>query len=208
MAVKAKLQVVLKADDTVVAESADATLWQKVLLVINKGAQAVSGDGGAEALEEGEVDEQVLLEVKGEADAGIRRFAREVGVDVPALTGACSPSAEAPYLHLDVRCWEALKKNTPERGADAISPIVLAATLLALWSRAANLGTPTQAQAQAVLETIHLRDSNPSRAIKGCDWLQSRARGTIVLNPAQASGALRVVKAYCTKKRPVIEKEK
>jgi hypothetical protein len=49
-----------------------------------------------------------------------------------------------------------------------------------------GLRNPTQAQAQAVLNTINIRDKNASIGIRGAGWLQSRPGGEIVLNPAQS----------------------
>lgn len=37
MSFKAELKVILKADDTVVAESVDPSLWQNILVAINNG---------------------------------------------------------------------------------------------------------------------------------------------------------------------------
>src|SRR5262249_21858587 len=51
-----------------------------------------------------------------------------------------------------------------------ITPIAASATLLAFWFREAGLGNATQSQAQAVLDTIGIRDQNPSRGIKNSDW--------------------------------------
>jgi len=50
------------------------------------------------------------------ATGGVARFAQSIGVTHEALQGALAPSAEAPYLHLDARCWEAMKKALGQRG--------------------------------------------------------------------------------------------
>jgi hypothetical protein len=106
---------------------------------------------------------------------------------------------EAPFMHLDPHCWEEMKKHVPQRGSIAIAPIVAAATLLALWFRAASLGNLTQAQAKQVLGTIHLTDPNASRSLKNTSWLQGRPGGQIVLNPAEISKAVKLAKCFCTK---------
>jgi hypothetical protein len=92
-----------------------------------------------------------------------------------------------------------MRSQLPKTGATAITPIAASATLLALWFREAGLGNATQSQAQAVLDTIGIRDQNPSRGIKNSDWLQRRARGQIVLNPAAISKATLLAKCFCSK---------
>lgn len=195
--VKAKLKVVLQADEAVVAESEDAGLWQRVLLAINKGS-----------------DEDSLVQVaprerqdnppREEADflsanaSEVARFARLVGVSVDDIQGACAPSKTSPYLTIDMHCWETMKEQTPARGIGSISPMAVAATLLALWMQAAKLGAATQGEAQKVLATINLRDANAGRSIQASEWLQGRAGGVIVLNPARAKRALAIAKAFCT----------
>jgi len=195
MVVKAALRLVLMADDTVVAESEDAGLWQKVLVAVN-GGQTVAPLAGPQP------------EAPGlDGDVFVVQFAQEIGVEPAQLRGACDPRTEAPYLNLDTRSWEALKRNTPARGRGAVSPMALAATMLALWFRAAKLGTPTQAQARAVLGTLGVEDKNPSRAIRLSDWLQARPGGVIALNPAQITHATQVARAFCLKQAPNGRKE-
>src|SRR6266700_3559688 len=138
MAVKAALRLVLMADETVVAESEDGALWQKVLFAINSGRP--TPELGAVAAEEAPAPGDGL-----ESDVAVAKFAQDIGVSVTEIKGACDPRIEPPYLTLDPRYWEALKRNTPARGRGAISPMALAATLIALWFRAAKRGTPTQA---------------------------------------------------------------
>jgi hypothetical protein len=198
--VKANLSVILKADDVVVAEVNDAALWQRILAVINGGqftlepaaqnrnagsanplAEATSGNPGAPA------------------GAPLDRLAAQLGVAPAVVEGACSPTMDAPYLQLDLHCWEAMKRKVPERGPGSVSPVNLAATLLALWFRSAGLGNPTQSQALAVLGTIGVSDKNPSRSIKNTSSLQGRPGGQIVLNPAAVSLAVRLARCFCTK---------
>ncbi len=199
--VKAKLRVVLQADDTVVAESEDARLWQQVLLAINKGA---GGDpppfddhrpSGAVTTAHMRRDHVAALAEAGDL---VGRFAHNIGLDVSLVEGACAPSITAPYLTLDLHCWDTMKSQTAARGPDAIGAIAIAATLLALWKRAANLGNATQAEAQKVLATIDLRDPNATRTIKNSEWLQSRAGGVVVINPAKAKRAAAITRAFCT----------
>lgn len=137
-----------------------------------------------------------------ESDVAVARFAQDIGVSVRDIKGACDPRTDVPYLTLDPRYWEALKRNTPARGRGAISPMALAATLIALWFRAAKLGTPTQAQAKAVLDTMDQEDKNPSRAIKISDWLQQKPGGGIALNPARITRAVQLARAFCLQQAP------
>lgn len=201
--VKAKLRIVLTADDTVVAEAEDPVLWQRVLVAINaKGAErdsinvAQSNSSGIAG---------AANEFGGGADSSlaamecVNKFAGLLGLDVETVVGSCAPSMEAPYLHLDPHCWEAMKKQTGERGRNSMSPIALASTLLALWFRAANLGNATQKAAQVVLGTLGLRDQNASRGLQGSDWLQTRSGGVVIVNPAKNSKALLIAKSYCSK---------
>lgn len=198
--VKATLKVVLQANDTVVAESEDPVLWQRVLHAINKGM----GDGNEFLLGNEEKPSNIqkgTQQQKHHSDSGtedeIGRFAEFLGVSVEELVGACAPSKESPYLTLDMHCWNSLKEQTPPRGLGSVSPMALAGTLLALWMQVAKLGTATQAEAQKVLKTINLRDTNAARSIKGTDWLQGRSGGVIVINPARTKKAVAVARAFC-----------
>lgn len=195
MSIRAKLKIVLQADETVVAESDDAALWQKILVAINSGSTDFAGSTtGAIA-----PNPTPIAPDGGSPSDPLGKFAAELGLSREEVQGACSPLLEAPYLHLDVHCWEAMKKQTPERGPAAYSAMAVSATLLALWFRASGLGSPTQAQAQGVLGTIGVRDQNPSRGIERSEWLQSRPGGTIVLNPAKISQATTLAKSFCSK---------
>lgn len=200
MSVKAKLKVILQADETIVAETEDSVLWQKILLAINQGG-GENFNGGGQALDFGDPAKDAAAESATPAASGdtVNKFAQQVGVPREIVEGACAPSATEPYLHLDIHCWGQMKSQTPERGPTAYSPIAIAATLLTLWFRAAGLGNPTQSQAQAVLGTINVQDRNPSRGIQRSEWLQARTGGALVLNPAQASRAMAIAKSFCTK---------
>jgi hypothetical protein len=128
-------------------------------------------------------------------------FAAELDVTEEELTGACGPEVEPPYIHLDQRYWEALRKQTGSRGIDAVAPVVLAATLLAIWFKHGVGGSPTVRQCQEVLSTIGLRDQNAARSLNNAEWLQAR-NGSVQINPARWSQAVRIAKAYCVKKSP------
>jgi hypothetical protein len=197
MTVKAKLQVLLKADDVEVAHSEDAGLWQSVLLAITanrplsdtdharqRSAQEVGGSGG-----EG-----------GPSSSGpLMKMAGALGIDAQLLTGACNPTVDAPFITLDAHRYEAMRRSLPARGTKSISNIQLAGTLLALWFYYAGLGNVSQAQAQAVLGPLGVRDPNPGRGIANAEWLQTRAGGQFALNPAEISTATTIVRSFCKK---------
>lgn len=192
MSLKAKLQVKLLANDVVVAESEDEHLWRRVLAAI-QGVDTLEDPGGRKEKDRGESKGQA-----GRPSGGVEAFAKQLGISVDELEGACAPDTDPPYLHLDARCWEEFKKNTPSRGRNSVAAISLATTLLALWFKHAGIDERlTQAQAKAVLETIGLREPNPSRSIKNAEWLQSRTGG-ILINPVRLSRAIDVAKAYCS----------
>lgn len=187
----AKLTLVLKADDTVVAESDDIRLWRHVLGLVQ----------GSPLQGEDEVSEKNEDEGNTNADSDVLRFAKSLGVTVNVLEGALSPSKEAPYFNLNHHHWEAFKKNFPPRGKGALNPIGLAATLLVLWFKEAKIDVAvTQALAASVLKTISVSDGNPSRGIKNTQWLKARGGGTIAINPAEISKAQAAATAFCEKK--------
>lgn len=192
MAVKAKLMVRLLANDVVVAESENDVLWRRVLSEMQGGTSLPIDDdviGEERELEGGG-------EARGRRGAGTTGLAKELGVKIADLDGACTPENKEPFIHLDERCWEAFKKNTPARGPKAVAPIQLAGTLLCLWFKQANIDDgPSLAQAQAVLGTIGERDNNASRAIKNCEWLQTRG-GKLRINASRHSRAIHIAKAY------------
>lgn len=196
-AVKAKLTVILKADEVVVAEVEDPVLWQHALTVIHGGKPEPRTNLGVVGAAEKPQKPNGAGAAEGEGPLGI--MAEQLGLEPAVLQGACSPQAEAPYMHLDAHCWEEMKQQLPSRGALAVAPIVAATTLLALWFQKASLGNPTQAQAKAVLATINISDPNASRSIQNASWLQSRAGGQVVLNPAEISKAVKLAKCFCSK---------
>lgn len=197
-AVKATLTVILKANDVVVAEVEDPVLWQRVLTVIHGGRVEPGTDlGAARTADKLEVPTQDARTGGGAGPLGL--MAEQLGLELALLQGACSPQAEAPHMHLDPHCWEEMKRQLPSRGPITVAPIVAATTLLSLWFQKAGLGNPTQAQAKAVLATINITDPNASRSIQNASWLQSRAGGQVVLNPAEISKAVKLAKCFCTK---------
>ena len=197
MASKAKLTIVLKADDTVVAEIEDANLWQRVLGIINRG-----GSGDLDAKPDIDPLQNGRDDAASSNEESIAKFAKRLGSTVEVVKGSLSPSKEPPYIDLNSHNWEAFKKNLPKRGPGAVSPIGLAGTALALWVKEARLDVSvTQALAAAVLDTIDIKDPNPSRGIKNTKWLQARAGGAIIVNPAEISKAQDVVNSYCSKKK-------
>lgn len=200
MASNAKLSVVLKADEKVVAQSDDAALWQRVFGVIH-GTSNIELVGSVISGKREHGDQQEETGEIPPIDKVVARFAKSLGLTEAVVQGALSPSMEAPYLQLAPHNWEAFKKNIPKRGTGSISHIGFAGTALALWIKEAKVEVPaTQALATKVLDTIGARDPNPSRGIKNTVWLLPRAGGTILVNPAEISQAQKIVKAYCLKK--------
>ena len=200
--VKAALSIILKANDVVVAEVEDASLWQQVLSAIHNGTSnlagkqgAVGGTGTGAAQDAAKI---VGTAVGAPGSEPIELLAQQLGVDRPKVEGACSPTTTQPYMHLDAHCWEEMKRQMPQRGTTAIAAAVVSATLLLLWFKKADLGNVTQAQALAVLATINATDKNPSRSISNASWLQARP-GQIVLNPAEISKAVKLAACFCTK---------
>ena len=192
--IKADLRIRLYAGDMLVAEADDPGLWQRVLATITT-SESPHDDR----------DKSAPLNVSGtggESDA-FTRFAKELKLPNQTVQGALAPSTDPPFLHLDARTWEAFKKNFPARGTKAVAAPVFALTALALWFQSMATSPPTTAQAQAVLRTINVRGSNPTRSITNCEWLQQRGEN-VILNPAEISKAVKVVRAYCTK-QPLAE---
>jgi hypothetical protein len=201
MAVTAKLSLTLFADDLLVAESEDQQLWRRVFGAIQTDKPETLPDDEGEEVGDSAGETKKRKSV-GSAPGPLQAFAEELGVDVKDLVGACSPSSTTPFIELDQRYWEALRKNTGSRGRDAIAPVTLAGTLLALWFKHSSFSAnPTVQQCQDVLATINLRDQNAARSLKNAEWLQTR-NGGVVINPAQWSQAVRVAKGYCLKQAP------
>jgi hypothetical protein len=200
--VKAALTVILKANDVIVAEIEDAGLWQQILTAIHSGSSSLLGkvdaqySSGKTTLEK--ADQPNVEPTPEPRSAPIDALALQLSISKEQILGACSPTTDSPFLRLDAHCWEVMKKQLPKRGKAAIAPIVAAATLLVLWFQKANIGSPTQSQALAVLDTINITDPNASRSIRNASWLQVRP-GQVVLNPAEISKAVKLATCFCTK---------
>ena len=192
MALKARLTMILKANDVVIAESDDPQIWQAAF-------QAIQGDASAlgPAVEE---DAQVEW-VPEEERVAIKALAKELRVEVSDLMAACHPRPIPPYIFLSKYHWEAFKRNTPERGRNAVSNAVLALTLLLLWGEKTHIERVTTRDGYAVLRAISARDEHASRAIENCPWLQTGGGG-IHLNPEAISEAIAVARAFCLKQVP------
>jgi hypothetical protein len=189
---KAKLRVILMADTVTVAEVENPSLWQRILSEIQGSGPLPEQPRQPHA---GDVPQSGASVQNGAAL--IERFAQRTQIDRSTLEGAIAPSTDPPYLTLDIHCWERMKKQLAGTGASSIAALAVSATLLALWCREAGLETPTQSQAQAVLQTIGVEDKNASRAIRNTNWLQGRPGGQILINPAQNSRALLMAKCFC-----------
>lgn len=187
-------EIKLYVKDEEVASSKDLGLWQAVFSAINQGG-GIKSDPIVKDFNN-KIDDKGKVESK---DKAIDDFANIIGIDKEALEGACGPSKESPYIHLDEQYWEALKRNTPVRGRGSISSSVLCATLLTLWFKYAHLGKPSLDEVTKAEKTINIEDKNFIRSLHACKWLQIRNE-KVVINPAEISNAIKLCKAYCTKK--------
>jgi hypothetical protein len=178
-----------------VAESTDVKLWQAVFAAISRSSEEGS------VVSSGLLFDGLLTDA-GQIDDPVVKLAKEIGIDVSTLRGACDTRKAEPYLHLDMHCWGEWRKNVPERGPTAVSTTAIAATLLCLWFRSAGLGNPTLQQSLKVLSNIGAKGNNPSRSVKKCSWLQPRGGQTLQLNPAAIERAVEVAKAFCEKRPP------
>lgn len=191
------LIVKLFVGDVLVDQSTDVSLWQRVLAEI-KGIESPKGeiDGPTKG---GNTRKPARAGIEGAVDA----FAEAIGVTVEELEGGLDPQPSAPFISLDGRSWEALKKNTPSRGQGSVSQTVLAATALALWQKQQDIGDVTISAIKAVMATIDLDDANINRSIANCDWLQLKG-ARVVLNPSRLTSAGRVLRAYC-RREPLLD---
>ncbi|MCK5828614.1 hypothetical protein KAH43_08850 [Candidatus Bipolaricaulota bacterium] len=195
MAIKARLRLILTADDVVVAESDDARIWQAAF-------QAIQGANVEQVLGTSAPDQDAEIDwVPEEERAAILSLASDLAIEPQALLSACHPRMIAPYIFLNKRYWEAFKHQTAERGRTAVSNAVLAISLLLLWGEKINLERVALRDGMAVLKTISARDEHASRAVENCPWLQ-KTMGKIVLNPEKVSRAIAVARAFCTQSAP------
>lgn len=189
---KASLRIVLYAGETEVAESTDGALWQATLAKIT-GVPSEPEDEPRR--DHGQADVKQRRISPAGHDGLLGRWATALDVSEDELVGACSPTLESPFLHLNARNWEKLKENTPTRGSNGVSPMKLAATLLALWQHYAKFDPPTTSTAQLVLKTIQLYDTKAQRGLDATEWLR-RSGSNFLLNPGKLSQALALAKAY------------
>lgn len=195
MAIKAHLKMILTADEVVIAETEDPRLWQAAL-------HWIQGGGSDPRLERCPVESGAAVDWAPEQErAAIRSLADDLGLAPADLLSACHPRMIPPYIFLNRRYWEAFKRQTAARGRTAISNVVLAATLLLLWSDKIHLDRITLRDGMAVLRTIAARDDHASRALGNCPWLQ-RSMGRITLRPEGMPRALAVARAFCTQTVP------
>ena len=193
MALRAKLRLVLMADEVTIAETDDPQIWQAAF-------QAIQGDTSSLSRNEGEEIEWVPEEER----VAIRALAKELDIEVADLMGACHPRPIPPYIFLSKHHWEAFKRNTPERGRNAVSNAVLALTLLLLWAEKTHVDRITTRDGYAVLRAISARDEHASRAIENCPWLQT-GMGGVQINPEHISRAIAVARAFCLKQVPDVQ---
>lgn len=189
---KLDLIVKLYAGDTVVDESTDPALWQRVLSEI-RGISAVQ----PLPPKPGERTDESMPN----ASSAIRAFAKGLGVTAEEIVGGLDPITDTPFVQLNSHDWEALKRNTPHKGPGAVPPAVLAATALVLWQKHGNTPDVTLQTVRATLSTIDLDDPNASRSIGNCDWLQTKG-SRVALNPSRSSAAARLLRAYCRREPP------
>lgn len=192
MDTKPDLIVKLYAGDTVIDQSTDPALWQRILSEI----RGISAPSPLPSKQDDDLGGS-LQSVSGP----VKAFAKGVGVTVEEIVGGLDPTSEAPYVQLNSHDWEALKRNTPHKGPGAVPPAVLAATALVLWQKHGNTPDVTLQTVRATLSSIDLDDPNASRSIGNCDWLQTKG-SRIALNPSRSSAAARLLRAYCQRTTP------
>lgn len=202
MSKKPELIVKLYAGDALVDQSTDAALWQRVLSEIRN----IPLPAGTERNEQAE-DQKGPPEPPQKRTGGsdvLSVFATELNVSVDDVRGGLDPKIESPFISLDGRSWEALKKNTPSRGPGGVAAAVLAGTALVLWQKCARTEDVTLEHVRVTLATIDLEDKNMSRSIANCDWLQMKGN-RVVIHPSQMSSGIRLLKAYCLRQPPGAE---
>lgn len=184
------LRVALFAGEVEVASTEDTKIWLATMA-------AITGVGAAEVKllhQAGSASADDVF-ATGSAPVGIAALADELNVSLNELVAACSPMTDKPFIELDHRNWEALKANTAPRGPGSVSGTVLAATLLLLWARHADVGKVTTSACTGVIQTIGHSERNQARSLRNCDWIQVREDG-LRLNPARVSAAHKLARAY------------
>ena len=189
MSVKATLKIILQADDTIVAESEDAKLWQNVLIAINQ-------NNNNSVIQEPQIEGDPEVSLLNKERDPVENFATYIGVETKKVQSGMSPVIKEPYIYLDKHHWESIKKNLPERGTKAIPDVVIVATLLLVWKEHLKLGDTTSKEVVKILSDFGITAKNPKRSYENCAWIQIR-NGNLIINPAQISKAKLVTKAYC-----------
>lgn len=192
MAMKTRLKLILKAGNTVVAESADPLLWQSVLA-------AITGTGPAD---ERDLPTPIAEQTRTADSEGpflpspeLRSFCRMVQVPPERTHQAMQPTRQPPFLLLDEGRFRTFRDHHPQRGPNAISPSVLVSTLMVLWFKFAKLGSPTVYQVKQVLEPLGVTDRNAYRSVQNCRWLQLRD-GRVQLHTLHTAERFRLARAF------------
>jgi hypothetical protein len=202
---KKRLRIALFANEELFCESSDPALWQAVFSAIYgisampapQSLAAPQSISGNQPVTQGFSGGSAPSRANPSGAPGLEGFASELGVEVAVLQGACDPTETEPFLQLDHDSWESFKTQLGDRGKHAVSPIVVAVTLLGLWLKQLGLGSASIAQAQKVLATIGVRDANAGRGISRADWLQSRPGGQVIIHPAKGSRARLFAACFC-----------
>lgn len=192
---KAKLLLILKAGEVVVEEVEDPILWQKVLATIQGERQQIERGANIELK-----DEKFPPEDSIGMNNVVEKFAKKIGVTEEEIRGAFDPQENPPYITLNNKYWEAMKKNTPKRGSGAVGPAAVVGTILALWFAVTRINeSVTQKTILKVLDVLGVSDNNPARSVKNTNWLIHRRGGIIKIDPSQISDAEEFVKKFCKK---------
>jgi hypothetical protein len=203
MVIKAALKTVLSAGETIVAESDDPVVWHRALAAMTESAATPPLSGLAPPRDLAAMPAIPSAGASPPAgqnhrDAAVERLASELGVGEDAIASACAPSREPPYLHLDRAAWQVMQGATPPRGPGSVAPAALAAALLVLWFRCAELGNPTMKMLHLVLRAIGIRDKNAARVVDEAKWLHARG-GQLALRTPYAPYAVALANAFCAR---------
>lgn len=191
-----KMRLVIEVDGQVIAETSDLGICATALRLIDAegkgdlenvlgttvslGDQGTSGDSAARSAES--------------------RIADDLGIQAVEVMGAIDPTDDPPYIRVNKRNWEALVRTLPNKGPGSAAPFAILMTILGVWKEYAHLSNPTYKEAAQVFRALGLQDKNRRRAIANCDWLIERGN-EVVLNPAEMSNSLEVIRLLCTKGR-------
>lgn len=201
MATTAKLKIILKADETIVAEIENPVLWQKILSIVS--APEKENEASAEqGLEVPKPKESKAFEDLGQGGDGsdpISSLAVKAQISIAELKAALSPTTKEPYMHIDKRSWAAAKKDTPQRGPGSINSTSLFSTCLCLWFEEAKLGTVKQATVLDMMKKSGISDPNASRNLATAKWVQSRGKEGIFLNPVEIEESYKLFRMFCKK---------